>query len=65
MQIMAEAEKYAYADRSEYLACPDFVEVPWQALTNKAYAESLANQLISIKRSRPGEIRPASLRLIK
>ncbi|MCC7978093.1 gamma-glutamyltransferase, partial [Escherichia coli] len=33
MQIMAEAEKYAYADRSEYLGDPDFVKVPWQALT--------------------------------
>lgn len=28
MQIMAEAEKYAYADRSEYLGDPDFVKVP-------------------------------------
>ena len=36
MQIMAEAEKYAYADRSEYLGDPDFVKVPWQALTNTA-----------------------------
>ncbi|EEG0133232.1 gamma-glutamyltransferase, partial [Salmonella enterica] len=36
MQIMAEAEKYAYADRSEYLGDPDFVNVPWQALTSKA-----------------------------
>ncbi|MGQ7188258.1 DUF2756 domain-containing protein, partial [Escherichia sp. HC-CC] len=25
-QIMAEAEKYAYADRSEYLGDPDFVK---------------------------------------
>ncbi|WP_200761085.1 gamma-glutamyltransferase, partial [Salmonella enterica] len=41
MQIMAEAEKYAYADRSEYLGDPDFVKVPWQALTNKAYAKTL------------------------
>ena len=45
MQIMAEAEKYAYADRSEYLGDPDFVKVPWQALTNKAYAKSIADQI--------------------
>ena len=36
---MAEAMKYAYADRSEYLGDPDFVEVPVAALTSKAYAE--------------------------
>lgn len=30
MQVIAEAEKYAYADRSEYLGDPDFVKVPWQ-----------------------------------
>ncbi|WP_312043161.1 gamma-glutamyltransferase, partial [Erwinia sp.] len=42
LQVMAEAEKHAYADRSEYLGDPDFVKVPWQALTNKAYAKTLA-----------------------
>ncbi|STV86069.1 gamma-glutamyltranspeptidase [Klebsiella michiganensis] len=48
MQVMAEAEKHAYADRSEYLGDPDFVKVPWQALTSKAYAKSIAGRLISI-----------------
>ncbi|EFP7925214.1 gamma-glutamyltransferase [Shigella flexneri] len=61
MQIMAEAEKYAYADRSEYLGDPDFVKVPWQALTNKAYAKSIADQ-IDIKKAKPSsEIRPGKL----
>lgn len=65
MQIMAEAEKYAYADRSEYLGDPDFVKVPWQALTNKAYAKSIADQ-IDINKAKPSsEIRPASLRLMR
>ncbi|CTU49456.1 gamma-glutamyltransferase [Escherichia coli] len=54
MQIMAEAEKYAYAD-------PDFVKVPWQALTNKAYAKSIADQ-IDINKAKPSsEIRPGKL----
>ncbi|CCJ99677.1 Gamma-glutamyltranspeptidase [Cronobacter malonaticus 507] len=61
MQIMAEAEKYAYADRSEYLGDPDFVKVPWQALTSKAYAKSLAQQ-IDINKARPSkEIKPGNL----
>lgn len=61
MQIMAEAEKYAYADRSEYLGDPDFVNVPWQALTSKAYAKSIAGQ-IDINKAKPSsEIRPGKL----
>ncbi|WP_227318536.1 gamma-glutamyltransferase [Cedecea davisae] len=61
MQVMAEAEKYAYADRSEYLGDPDFVKVPWQALTSKAYAKSLAEK-IDINKARPSsEIKPGNL----
>ena len=52
MQVMAEAEKYAYADRSEYLGDPDFVKVPQQALTSKAYAKTLAQQ-IDVNKARP------------
>ncbi|ENC9174034.1 gamma-glutamyltransferase [Salmonella enterica subsp. diarizonae serovar (6),14:z10:z] len=61
IQIMAEAEKYAYADRSEYLGDPDFVNVPWRALTSKTYAKSIAGQ-IDINKAKPSsEIRPGKL----
>jgi len=61
MQVIAEAEKYAYADRSEYLGDPDFVKVPWQALTSKAYAKTLAQQ-IDVAKARPSsEIKPGKL----
>ncbi|HCA3618067.1 TPA: gamma-glutamyltransferase [Salmonella enterica subsp. diarizonae serovar 61:i:z] len=61
IQIMAEAEKYAYVDRSEYLGDPDFVNVPWQALTSKTYAKSIAGQ-IDINKAKPSsEIRPGKL----
>lgn len=61
IQVMAEAEKYAYADRSEYLGDPDFVKVPWQALTSKAYAKSLAQQ-IDLQQARPSSaIKPGNL----
>ncbi|EBS6878976.1 gamma-glutamyltransferase [Salmonella enterica] len=61
IQIMAEAEKYAYADRSEYLGDPDFVNVPWQALTSKTYAKSIAGQ-IDINKAKPSsEIRSGKL----
>ncbi|HID4045861.1 TPA: gamma-glutamyltransferase [Pluralibacter gergoviae] len=61
MQLMAEAEKRAYADRSEYLGDPGFVKVPWQALTSKEYAKSLAAE-IDINKAKPSsEIRPGKL----
>ena len=40
IHLMAEAMKYAYADRSAYLGDPDLVDVPVAALTSKAYAEN-------------------------
>ncbi|WP_435103515.1 gamma-glutamyltransferase [Arhodomonas sp. AD133] len=41
VHLMAEAMKRAYADRSEYLGDTDFVEVPLDGLTSKAYAKAL------------------------
>lgn len=61
MHLMAEAEKYAYADRSEYLGDPDFVRVPWQALTSKAYAKSIADQIDPAKAKPSSQIRPGKL----
>lgn len=49
---LAEAMKRAYADRSEYLGDPDFVNVPVAGLMAKAYARELAAQ-IDPKRTRP------------
>ena len=38
LHLLTETMKLAYADRSEYLADPDFAEVPVAALTSKDYA---------------------------
>ncbi|WP_313115259.1 gamma-glutamyltransferase [Aequorivita sediminis] len=37
IQVLAEAERRAYADRSYYLGDPDFVEIPTDSLLNDAY----------------------------
>lgn len=61
LQVMSEAMKYAYADRSRYLGDPDFVSVPVAALTSKAYAKSLA-QRIDLNHARPSSsLRPGQL----
>jgi gamma-glutamyltranspeptidase / glutathione hydrolase len=61
IHMMAEAMKYAYADRSEYLGDPDFVDVPAEALSSKEYAKHLLG-LIDPDRAKPAaEIRPGDL----
>ncbi|TVP12799.1 gamma-glutamyltransferase [Shewanella sp. KCT] len=61
LHLMAEVMKRAYADRSEYLGDPDFVEVPVKALISKEYAKSRAKG-IAINRVTPSsEIGPGKL----
>ncbi|TNH06681.1 gamma-glutamyltransferase [Testudinibacter sp. TR-2022] len=50
----AEAMKLAYADRSEYLGDPDFVQIPATGLTSKKYADELATTITT------DTIRPSS-----
>ncbi len=40
IQVITEAERRAYADRSYYLGDPDFYEVPVDRLTSDSYLES-------------------------
>lgn len=52
LHLLTEAMKLAYADRSEYLGDPDFVEVPVAALVDKAYA-GRQRKLIADDRATP------------
>ena len=63
VHLMTEAMRRAYADRSEYLGDPDFVEVPVAALTSKDYAAALRDSIDPDRatpsaRVKPGEIGP-------
>jgi gamma-glutamyltranspeptidase / glutathione hydrolase len=61
IHLLAETMKRAYADRSQLLGDPDFVNVPVAALISKEYAKRLA-QTIDDKRATPAEtIRPGIL----
>ncbi|WP_422371022.1 gamma-glutamyltransferase [Hoeflea sp.] len=61
IHLMAEAMKRAYADRSEYLGDPDFVDVPVKALTSKNYAAEIRDG-ISLNRATPSaSIKPGKL----
>jgi len=45
VHLMAEAERRVFADRAEYIADPDFVEVPVKTLTSKRYADIRAKDI--------------------
>lgn len=45
IHLVTESMKHAFADRAEYLGDPDFVKVPVDPLTSKAYAQSLQPQI--------------------
>ncbi|MCA0131770.1 gamma-glutamyltransferase [Winogradskyella alexanderae] len=40
IQVLVEAEKRAYADRSYYLGDPDFIDIPIETLTSNVYLEN-------------------------
>ena len=59
--LLSEVMKYAYADRSKYLADPDYFEVPVAQLTSKRYAEKIYNKIAVNKVTPSSEILPGSL----
>lgn len=61
IHMMAEAMKYAYADRSAYLGDPDFVDVPAGQLTSKAYAADILGRIDRERVATAAEIRPGDL----
>jgi hypothetical protein len=61
IHYMAEAMKYAYADRSEYLGDPDFVDVPIEALTSKDYANAIRSKIDPTRAAAAADIKPGDL----
>jgi len=45
IHTLAEAMKWAFADRERYMADPDFVEVPFERLLEKDYARQIAARI--------------------
>jgi gamma-glutamyltranspeptidase/glutathione hydrolase len=58
IHVMAEAMRRAYADRSKFLGDPDYVEVPVEGLTSRAYAVSLADTIRMDAATPSEDIRP-------
>lgn len=57
---LIESMRRAYADRSQYLGDPDFVDVPVEALTDKAYAKRLRGGIDLLKAASSADILPGA-----
>jgi len=55
---LTEAMRRAYADRSEYLGDPDFINVPVDRLIDKAYADKLRGQIKFDHATKSEEVKP-------
>ncbi len=54
--VLAEAMRRAFADRAEFMADPDFADVPVERLIDKKYAESRRSTIIDAKATASSEI---------
>ncbi|UCH11180.1 MAG: gamma-glutamyltransferase, partial [Fidelibacterota bacterium] len=64
IHVMAEAERRAYADRAHYLGDPDFINVPVENLTSKAYAARRWADVSEEWASRSEDISRGDIRLL-
>jgi len=61
VNLIVEAEKRAYADRSEHLGDPDFYDVPLETLLDKNYLASRRSEIEIGKARSSSEIHPVIL----
>lgn len=57
INLMVEVERRAYADRTEYMGDPDFVEVPVAKLLDTTYIRSRMNDFVALKASKSENIK--------
>lgn len=55
IQLLVEAEKRAYADRSEYLGDPDFIDIPVSSLLSEKYL-SKRMENFSLEKATPSDV---------
>ncbi len=58
IHFMVEAYRRAFADRNEYLADPDFVDMPLDRMTSKAYAEEQRSSIDPTRATPSSEVKP-------
>ncbi len=61
IHLITEAERRAFADRSEYLGDPDFVKIPVSALISREYLKNRMSSFVQNKASSSTETGPGSV----
>ncbi|WP_218599488.1 gamma-glutamyltransferase [Polaribacter sp. NJDZ03] len=65
IQVITEAERRAYADRSFFLGDPDFVTVPQQKLISKAYATERMSDFSFEKATKSADVSHGHIEIIE
>jgi gamma-glutamyltranspeptidase/glutathione hydrolase len=65
IQVITEAERRAYADRSYFLGDPDFVTIPQQELISKEYSEKRMANFSFEKATKSSEISHGNVEIIE
>ncbi len=65
IQVITEAERRAYADRSFYLGDPDFVKIPNNTLIDNAYLSGRMNDFSFDKATKSSEVSHGNIELIE
>ncbi|GAA4231231.1 gamma-glutamyltransferase [Postechiella marina] len=65
IQVITEAERRAYADRSFYLGDPDFVNIPVETLTKNAYLSGRMNNFSFDKATNSKDVSHGNIQIIE
>ncbi|QDO94386.1 gamma-glutamyltransferase [Formosa sediminum] len=65
IQIITEAERRAYADRSYYLGDPDFVEIPSERLLSEAYLKDRMSDVSFDKATLSSSLKHGNVELVE
>ncbi|WP_422091618.1 gamma-glutamyltransferase [Tenacibaculum ovolyticum] len=65
IQVVTEAERRAYADRSHFLGDPDFVNIPLKTLTSKEYIKERMNNFSFNKATSSKDVSYGSVEMVE
>lgn len=65
IQVITEAERRAYADRSFFLGDPDFVKIPLETLISKAYTKGRMDDFSFEKATKSADVAHGNIEMIE
>ena len=65
IQVITEAERRAYADRSFFLGDPDFVKIPMKTLISKAYTKGRMDNFSFEKATKSADVAHGTIEMIE